>query len=86
MEEHVTLAAAKNKGRGFRLVKDDESGAPNDAAIALAMSAFDAVKRMGVDTTVPVVWESPFSDFTGIPAKDSRQIAEEGLPFALRSN
>jgi len=86
MEEQVTLAAAKNKGRGFRLVKDDESGAPNDAAIALAMSAFDAVKRMGVDTSVKVVWESPFSDFTGIPEKSSRQKEEEGLPFALRSN
>lgn len=86
MEEHVTLAAAKNKGRGFRLVKDDESGAPNDAAIALAMSAFDAVNRMGVDTSIKVVWESPFSDFTGLPEKSSRHQAEEGLPFALRSN
>jgi len=53
-----------------------------DAATALAMAAYDAVKRGGVDTSETIKITSPFGDMTAVKKKVYR---EEDLPAALRN-
>lgn len=83
---HVKFSSAENKGRGARLVKPEKrSKNPIDFTVALAMSAFDATRRGGVDTSVVTVIESPFGDVSDIEHKTTlEREAEKVLPPELR--
>jgi len=80
---HIKLAVAEQKKNGYRLTrpKSLHDRLPIDAAIALAMACYDAVKRGGVDTRGEIVIESPFSDASGIKHISSE---EENLPWPFR--
>lgn len=86
---HLRNAVAKDTGRGFRIVKDpaiadnkaQRHTKPVDFAIALAMACYLAVESGGVDTSVPVVWASPFSDLSQLQLLSPEEAA---LPFELR--
>lgn len=81
LKKHIRMAVAEATPRGFRIVKDKVSKRHHvDGAIALAMSAYDAVSNGGVDISVPVRLVSPFSDMTAIKKQD-----ESYIPFALRN-
>ena len=52
-----------------------------DAATALAMASYDAVKRGGVNTSEVIKIDSPYGDMTAVKKKVYK---EEDLPAALR--
>jgi phage terminase large subunit-like protein len=87
LRDHIRFAAAEVKGRGYRLVKPTKAGRNKiDGAIALAMSAYDAVMRGGVDTTEMIVVEAPFGDVSEYTYTDpAQQAMEDLLPPELRS-
>jgi phage terminase large subunit-like protein len=86
LRKHIQFAAVDITGRGQRLVKQTKRSKNKiDAAVALAMAAFDAVERGGVDTSLPTVVESPFGDVSEFPSVDPiRERMEQALPPELR--
>jgi len=87
LRNHIKFAKVEIKGGVPRLTKSSKRSKNKiDAAVALAMAAYDAVQRGGVDTTKPIIIASPFSDATAFTHKTPQQILEEKyLPEALRS-
>jgi len=87
LRNHIKFAKVEIKGGVPRLTKSSKRSKNKiDAAVALAMAAYDAVQRGGVDTTEPIIIASPFSDATSFDQKTPQQILEEKyLPEALRS-
>lgn len=80
LRRHIQMSVAEQSARGFRIVKTKTSKRHHiDAAIALAMACHDAVMNGGVDISIPVTIESPFSDMTINVSKELE------LPFELRS-
>ena len=80
MRRHIQMSVAESTARGFRIVKSRVSKRHHiDGAIALAMAVYEAVINGGVDISIPVTIESPFSDMT-IPTEKEME-----LPFELRS-
>jgi phage terminase large subunit-like protein len=81
LKQHIQMAVAETTNRGFRIVKDKASKRHHiDAAIALAMAAYDAVSNGGVDVSIPIIIRSPYSDATAWLDE-----AEQGIPIELRS-
>ena len=81
LRTHIQMAVAETTSRGFRIVKNKTSRRHHiDGAIAMAMASYDAVRNGGVDTSIPLILESPYSDATEyvVPRGD------EHIPFALR--
>jgi phage terminase large subunit-like protein len=86
LRDHIQYATAEHTSRGYRLKKNENAKYPIDAAQALAMAAYDSVNRGGVDTSIPIFIQSPFSDDNGstrIPTIWDEINAK--LPEALRS-
>lgn len=82
LRKHLQMAVAETSNRGFRIVKGKVSKRHHvDGAVALAMAAYDAVENGGVDISIPVKLESPFSDMTVL--KNTNQ---SHIPFALRDD
>jgi phage terminase large subunit-like protein len=80
---HIQMSVAETNSRGFRIVKNKVSRRHFiDGAIATAMAAYEAVNSGGVDISVPVVIESPFSDASAWNVGP----AEQKLPFPLQSD
>ena len=86
LRDHIRFAAVEVKGRGQRLVKPSQSSTKKiDGAVALSMSAYDAIKRGGVDTTIPIRIESPFGDVSQFSYKTPlEEEMERILPAELR--
>ncbi len=83
LRAHIQFAKAEIKGRGMKLTKHTKRSKHKiDAATALAMAAYDAVKRGGVDTSEIIKITSPFGDMTAVKKKVYK---EENLPAALRN-
>lgn len=82
LKEHVIYAAAEDKGRGYRIVKNETTRRPVDGAVALAMSAFDSVSKAGVDTSKSIVIQYPESELTTMNLED---VSQKHLPPELRS-
>ena len=84
--EHVRFTAAEIKGKGYVLVKQVKQGRKKiDFTVALAMSAYDSIKRGGVDTSEEIVVESPFGDVSEFDYKDPIiEEMERLLPPELR--
>lgn len=84
LRKHIQMARAEVTPRGFKISKsrlDRTMQHKDDAAVALAMAAYAAITEGGVDISVPVVIESPFSDM------QVNRTKEDGwLPFELRSD
>ena len=85
LRDHVRYATAEHTPRGFRLRKDKHAKYAIDAAQALAMAAYDAVNRGGIDTSVPLYIESPFSDSGSVRIPTVYDELQMKLPEALRS-
>jgi hypothetical protein len=83
LRDHIRYAAAETTARGFRLVKGKGKYAI-DAAVALAMAAFDAVNRGGGDTTTPFEMIMPFSDASAVHIPNANDVYTRALPEALR--
>lgn len=84
LRKHIQMARAEMTPNGFKISKsrtDRLKQHKDDAAVALAMAAFEAVTEGGVDVSVPVVISSPFADMQTIDTDE-----EAWLPPALRSN
>jgi phage terminase large subunit-like protein len=65
MRDHLRMAVAEAKGRGYTIQKEKaRSARPVDAAVALAMAVKLAIVSGGVDASVPIRVESAFSDRT----------------------
>jgi len=84
--EHIRFAAVDVKSKGYMLTKPIRQGRNKvDFATALAISAFDAVERGGVDNTEEIVVESPFGDISEFTYVDPIQREmEAALPPELR--
>lgn len=82
--ERIQFAKAENKNGLLQFVKGEDSKTPNDYCLALGMAAFDAINRGGVDTTIPVVLESPYGDQTIMEYTRQSEI-ERKLPPQLRT-
>lgn len=81
MTRHIQLAVAQSTTTGFRIVKNkSNANAHMDAAIALALSVYDAVQHAGVDTGSVLQIMSPFSDM-GRNQVDPEQMK---IPWPLR--
>jgi phage terminase large subunit-like protein len=82
IRRHIQMSVAEQTARGFRIVKTKVSKRHHiDAAIALAMAAYDAVVNGGVDTSIPLVIESPWSDMS------MHNISKETvIPFPLQGD
>jgi phage terminase large subunit-like protein len=83
LRRHIQMSVAETNSRGFRIVKNKVSRRHFiDGAIATAMAAYEAVNSGGVDISIPVIIESPFSDATAWgPQPEQRK-----LPFPLQSD
>jgi len=83
IRDHIKYAMVENKGGGhIKLVRGKNIRYKIDAAVTLAMAAYDAVNRGGVDTRKKTVIESPYSDWT---ARPQPQILDyKNLPEPLR--
>jgi hypothetical protein len=81
LKRHVQMAVAEEAGRGFRIVKEKNKRVHIDAAVALAMAVYTAIKGGGVDISHPVKIAYPFSDRGRIT--DPTQAK---LPFPLRTD
>lgn len=80
--KHIQMARAQTTSMGFKIAKSRRDRAHqhhDDAAVALAMAAYEAIKQGGVDTSVPVVISSPFSDMNTMAEQE-----DAWLPFPLR--
>jgi phage terminase large subunit-like protein len=84
LRDHVRYAAAETTARGFRIVKGKNHKYAIDAAIALAMAAYDAVNRGGADTSTPFEMIMPFSDASAVHIPTISDIHQRALPDALR--
>lgn len=81
LRRHIQMSVAETTARGFRIVKTKSRRTHFiDGAIALAMACHECVSNGGVDISVPVIIESPFSDATTL-----RPQLERDLPWALQS-
>ncbi len=81
VRRHIQMAMAETSSKGFRIVKNTASRrAFVDCAIAMAMASYVAVTNGGVDISVPVIVESPYSDATAMQALKNKEI-----PFELRT-
>jgi phage terminase large subunit-like protein len=85
LRDHVRYAVAEHTPRGFRLKKNKNGKYAIDAAQALAMAAYDAVNRGGVDTSAPIYIESPFTDSGAERIPTVYDELQMKLPEALRS-
>jgi hypothetical protein len=66
-------------------VKEKNTRKPIDAAIALAMALHDARENTGIDTSEPLVLESPFADVSQFDRSKEQKIKrEQHLPPELR--
>lgn len=71
LRKHLQMAVAETTSQGFRIVKNKVSKRHFvDGAVSLAMSCYEAVSNGGVDISVPVTLNSPFSDMTVYKPKD----------------
>jgi len=80
LRKHLEMARAEVTPKGFRIRKsrtDKKFQQPDDAAVALAMATYEAILGGGVDVTVPIVIQSPFSS--------EMEVNEELIPWQLRS-
>jgi hypothetical protein len=86
LRDHIKFTAVEIKGRGQKMVKPSQTSTKKiDGAVALAMSAYDAIKRGGVDTTIPIRIESPFGDVSQFSYKSPVEAEmERVLPPELR--
>jgi len=80
LREHVIFAAAEDRGRGFRIVKDATSRRPVDGAVALAMACYDCVRKGGVDVSIPLIIRYPEGEISSL----SDPSDTDWLPEALR--
>ena len=81
LRDHIRMAVAEAKGRGYRIVKEKARSAhPIDAAVALAMAVKCAVDSGGVDGVTPVKIRSSFPDRTAWKTDDEPAF----IPFELR--
>jgi phage terminase large subunit-like protein len=81
LRRQIQMAVAESNSRGFRIVRAKVSKRHHiDAAIALAMACYEAVTNGGVDTSIPLIIRSPYSDATAII--DAEQLM---LPPELRT-
>lgn len=72
MRRHIQMAVAETTNQGFRIVKNKSNKRNHvDAAVALAMACYEAVSNGGVDISIPVVLNSPFSDMTDYGPKEA---------------
>jgi phage terminase large subunit-like protein len=85
LRDHIRYAVAEHTPRGFRLKKNKNGKYAIDAAQALAMAAYDAVNRGGVDTSAPIYIESPFTDSGAERIPTVYDELQMKLPEALRS-
>ena len=78
MRRHIMSAVAETNNRGYRIVKVN-TGRKNqiDAAIALAMAAYDAVNNGGVDISVPIILRSPYRDMSNMRSQKALGIPRE---------
>jgi hypothetical protein len=82
MRRHMQMAVAETTSRGFRIVKSRVSKRHHiDGAIALAMACYEAVNSGGVDLSIPIVINSPFSDATAYTEPSDDRF----VPFPLRN-
>lgn len=84
LRKHIQMARAVTTQNGFKISKsrnDRLKQHKDDAAVALAMAAYEAVTAGGVDISTPVVISSPFSDMNTVNPDD-----ESWLPWQLRSD
>lgn len=81
---HIVNAVAKNEGHGIRIVKEKNSRAHVDGAVALAMSAYDARINFGSNSTDPVNFELPFSEERMSPEELKRRAGLATLPPEFR--
>lgn len=80
---HIQMATAETSSRGFRIVKNELTKRNQiDYSVSLAMACYGAVKIGGVDISIPVVVESPYSDATAW----AQPSAEMHIPRELRSD
>lgn len=82
--KHVQMARAQTTALGFKISKSRKDRAHqhhDDAAVALAMAAHEAITQGGADVSIPVVMQSPFSDMNILDNQE-----EAWLPFPLRSD
>lgn len=84
LRRHIELARAEQKGRGFRLVKEKNSRAKIDAAVALAMACYGAKDFIGSVDDKPIRIESPFSDRSQWRSR-RKSMEPPWLPEPLRS-
>ena len=87
LRDHMKYAMAEDKGRGFRIVKPKKAAHHHtDAAVAMAMAAYQVMKTGGYDVSEPIKVEVPFSDGSQWEAEDVQFEHEvENLPPQLRS-
>lgn len=81
LRQHIRFAKAKVDERGFRLVKDKAATYKIDGAVAMAMAAYHVIKIGGIDTSIPIRIESPFSD---VSAWSHNYIDQSMFPEPLR--
>ena len=63
MRDHIRMAVAEDKGRGYTIKKyKARTARPVDAAVALAMAVKLALNSGGVDASTPIRIESAFAD------------------------
>lgn len=82
--KHIQMARAQMTPLGFKISKsrtDIRLQHNDDAAVALAMAAYEAITEGGVDISVPVVISSPFSDMQTISQDENAW-----LPWQLRDD
>ena len=86
LRNHIKYAMAEDKGRGFRIVKPKKAAHHHtDAAVAMAMAAYQVMKTGGYDTSKEIRLEVPFSDGSQWGPEDAlADSEEENLPPALR--
>lgn len=94
LKRQIQMAVAETTSRGFRIVKAKTTKRHHiDAAIALAMAAYDAVNNGGVDTSIPLIIRSPYSDMTAfdveqdmaLPPELQGDMSNDGVYFADRT-
>ena len=84
LRDHVRFSTVRTTPRGYRLTKGSNSK-KIDAAVALAMACYYAVKVGGIDLSLPVVLVNPFSDMSSMRVPSINNPSEMKLPPALRT-
>jgi len=85
---HLRYAAAEDKGKGFRIVKPRKANVHHtDAAVALAMAAYQAYKTHGFDVSQAIRVEVPYSEGSEWQPEDDalKDHEEANLPPQLRA-